>query len=71
MEAQRRIEWEGPMPDEAVFKGGQTGNKIEQITAVANQLKILSAVIIQSPKKFLIFVANPIYNYTFCQAKNN
>ena len=29
MEAQRRIELEGPLPDETVFKGGQTGNRIE------------------------------------------
>ena len=29
MEAQRRIEWEGPLPDEITSKGGQTGNTIE------------------------------------------
>jgi len=28
-EAQRRIEWEGPLPDKTAFTGGQTGTKIE------------------------------------------
>ncbi len=55
MEAQRRIEWEGPMPDEAVFKGGQTGNKIEmtftrQIQSVDDKGNAVAGITIEGLK---------------------
>ena len=55
MEAQRRIEWEGPLPDETAFKGGQTGNKIEmtftrQIQSIDDKGNAVAGITIEGLK---------------------
>jgi hypothetical protein len=55
MEARRRIEWEGPLPDDSTFKGGQTGNKTEmtftqQIQKVDDNGNALAEITIEDLK---------------------
>ena len=75
MEAQRRIEWEGPMPDEAVFKGGQTGNKIEmtftrQIQSVDDKGNAVAEITIKGLKYLSIIRDNTVLDFDSSREKD-
>jgi len=75
MEAQRRIELEGPLPDETAFKGGQTGNRIEmtftrQIQSVDDNGNAVAEITIEGLKYLSIVRDNPALDFDSSREKD-
>ena len=74
-EAQRRIEWEGPLPDKTAFRGGQTGNAIEmtftqQIQSVDDNGNALAKITIEGIKYLSIIRDNPVLDFDSSKEKD-
>jgi len=75
MEAQRRIELEGPLPDETVFKGGQTGSKIEmtftrRIQSVDDKGNAVAEITIEGLKYLKIVRDNTVLDFDSSREKD-
>ncbi len=75
MEAQRSIEWEGPLPDETTFRGGQTGNRIEmtftrQIQSVDDNGNAVAEITIEGLKYLSIIRDNPVLDFDSSREKD-
>jgi len=75
MEAQRRIEWEGPLPNETAFKGGQTSNKIEmtftrQIQSVDDKGNAVAKITIEGLKYLSIVRDNTALDFDSSREKD-
>ena len=75
MEAQRRIEWEGPLPDKTAFKGGQTGNTIEmtftqKIQRVDDKGNALAEITIEELKYLSIIRDNAALDFDSSREKD-
>jgi len=75
MEAQRRIEWEGPLPDETAFRGGQTSNKIEmtftrQIQSVDDKGNAIAEITIEGLKYLSIVRDNTVLDFDSSREKD-
>ena len=75
MEVQRRIELEGPLPDETAFKGGQTGNKIEmtftrRIQSVDDNGNAVAEITIEGLKCLSIVRDNPVLDFDSSREKD-
>ncbi len=75
MEAQRRIELEGPLPDETAFKGGQTGNKIEmtftrRIQSVDDNGNAVAEITIKGLKCLSIVRDSPVLDFDSSREKD-
>jgi len=75
MEARRRIELEGPLPDETVFKGGRTSSKIEmtftrQIQSVDDNGNAVAEITIEGLKYLKIVRDNPVLDFDSSREKD-
>lgn len=75
MEAQRSIKWEGPLPKEGAFKGGQTSSRIEitfaqKIQSVDEKGNAVAEITIQGLKFLSIIKDNPAIDFDSSRAKD-
>lgn len=75
MEAQRSIKWEGPLPKEGAFKGGQTSSRVEitfaqQIQSVDEKGNAVAEITIEGLKFLSIIKDNPAIDFDSSRAKD-
>jgi len=73
--AQRSIRWEGPLPDEGAFKGGQTSSRVEitfarQIQSVDDKGNAVAKITIEALKYLSIIKDNPALDFDSSRAKD-
>jgi len=75
IQAQRSIRWEGPLPNEGAFKGGQTSSSVEitfarQIQSVEDNGNAVAKITIEALKYLSIIKDNPALDFDSSRAKD-
>jgi len=75
IQAQRSIRWEGPLPNEGAFKGGQTSSSVEitfarQIQSVDENGNAVAKITIKALKYLSVIKDNPALDFDSSRAKD-
>ena len=74
-EAQRSIKWEGPLPDESIFREGHNENRIEilftqQVQSTDERGNAVAKITIEGLKYFSVIKDNPILDFDSTREKD-
>jgi len=74
-EAQQSVKWEGPLPDDTTFKGGQNDNKMEmtftqQIQSVDEKGNAVAKITIEALKYSSVIKENPVVDFDSSRAED-